>query len=86
MDVPRAATQSTGAPPQSSLGRSWFLGPVGPRAPLLKAYLRRAPGARPHIDIDKDAPLSEFAKIAEAIRVFRVVKSHPEDRLVGAPV
>ena len=60
--------------------------PVGRRAPLLKAYLRRAPGARPHIDIDMDAPLSEFAKIAEAIPVFRVVKSHPEDRLVGAPV
>jgi deazaflavin-dependent oxidoreductase (nitroreductase family) len=60
--------------------------PVGRRAPFLKAYLRRAPGARPHIAIDKNAPLSEFAKIAEAIPVFRVVKSHPEDHLAGATV
>jgi hypothetical protein len=58
--------------------------PVGRRAPLLKAYLQRAPGARPHIGIDKDAPLSEFEKIAASVPVFRVVKSHPEDRLVGA--
>jgi F420H(2)-dependent quinone reductase len=48
--------------------------PVGQRAPLLKAYLRRAPGARPHIAIDKDAPLSEFEKIAAAVPVFRVVE------------
>lgn len=30
------------------------------RAPVLKAYLKRAPGARPHLPIDKDAPLAEF--------------------------
>src|SRR5918995_4548994 len=30
------------------------------RAPVLKAYLKRAPGARAHLPIDKDAPLSEF--------------------------
>jgi hypothetical protein len=35
---------------------------------------------------DKDAPLSEFEKIAAAVPVFRVVKSHPEDRLVGTAV
>jgi hypothetical protein len=27
--------------------------PVGQRAPVLKAYLQRAPGARPHIAIDQ---------------------------------
>ena len=43
------------------------------RAPVLKAYLRRAPGARPHIPVDKDAPLSEFETIAEQIPVFRVL-------------
>ena len=48
--------------------------PVGQRAPLLKVYLQRAPGARPHIAIDKDAPLSEFEKIAAAVPVFRVVE------------
>jgi hypothetical protein len=40
----------------------------------LKVYLERAPGARPHIAIDKDAPLSEFEKIAPALPVFRVVE------------
>jgi hypothetical protein len=43
------------------------------RAPVLKAYLKRAPGARPHIPVDKDAPLAEFAAIAEQIPVFRIL-------------
>ena len=43
------------------------------RAPVLKAYLQRAPGARPHIPVDKDAPLEEFEAIAEQIPVFRVL-------------
>ena len=42
------------------------------RAPILKAYLQHAPGARPHIAVDKDAPLAEFATIAPQIPVFRV--------------
>ena len=47
--------------------------PPGQRTPVLKAYLNRAPGARPHIPVDKDAPLSEFEKIAAGIPVFRVL-------------
>jgi hypothetical protein len=46
--------------------------PVGQRAPVLQAYLRCAPGARPHIPLDKDSPLSEFARIAPQLPVFRV--------------
>ena len=46
--------------------------PTGQRAPILKAYLQRAPGARPHVPVDKDAPLAEFEKIAAAFPVFRV--------------
>ena len=42
------------------------------RAPILKAYLQIAPGARPHIPVDKDAPISEFEKIAPQYPVFRV--------------
>jgi hypothetical protein len=34
--------------------------PIGQRAPILKGYLRRAPGARAHISVNKDAPISEF--------------------------
>jgi hypothetical protein len=46
--------------------------PVECRAPVLKAYLRRAPGARPHIPIDKDAPLTEFARVSPQLPVFQV--------------
>ncbi len=45
---------------------------VEQRAPILKAYLRIAPGARPHIPVSKDAPISEFEKIAAKYPVFRV--------------
>jgi len=42
------------------------------RAPVLKAYLQIAPGARPHIPVNKDAPISEFEKIASRYPVFRL--------------
>jgi hypothetical protein len=45
---------------------------VNQRAPILKVYLQRAPGARPHIPVDKDAPISEFEKIASQYPVFRL--------------
>ena len=45
---------------------------VGRRAPVLKEYLQRAPGARPHLPVDKDAPLEAFEAIADQIPVFRV--------------
>jgi deazaflavin-dependent oxidoreductase (nitroreductase family) len=47
--------------------------PAGRRTPILKAYLARAPGARPHVAVDKDAPLSEFERIAGTLPVFRVL-------------
>jgi deazaflavin-dependent oxidoreductase (nitroreductase family) len=46
--------------------------PADERAPILKAYLQRAPGARPHVPVNKDAALAEFEKIAAAFPVFRV--------------
>jgi hypothetical protein len=42
------------------------------RAPILKAYLQRAPGARPHVPVNKDATLAEFQKVAAAFPVFRI--------------
>ena len=45
------------------------------RAPVLRAYLRRAPGAQPHIPVGKDAPLVEFEAIAATIPVFRVLSA-----------
>ena len=47
--------------------------PVEKRAPILKVYLHKAPGARGHVLIDKDAPLSEFERVAAQYPVFRVV-------------
>jgi deazaflavin-dependent oxidoreductase (nitroreductase family) len=47
--------------------------PVEERAAILKVYLQRAPGARPHIPVDKDAPIGAFGKVAATIPVFRVV-------------
>src|ERR1700693_853652 len=38
--------------------------PVSQRAPILKAYLQVAPGARPHFDVRRDAPVAEFEKVA----------------------
>lgn len=44
--------------------------PVDQRAPILRAYLQRAPGARPHVPVKKDAELAEFEKVAAAFPVF----------------
>ena len=46
---------------------------VEKRGPVLKAYSKRAPGARPHLAVDKDAPLEKFEAIAPRIPVFRVL-------------
>ena len=47
--------------------------PASQRAPILRAYLRRASGARPHMPVNKDAALSEFQRVAGEFPVFRVV-------------
>jgi len=47
--------------------------PTEARTPILKAYLQRAPGARPHIPVGKDAPLAEFERIAGDFPVFHVI-------------
>jgi deazaflavin-dependent oxidoreductase (nitroreductase family) len=49
--------------------------PADQRAPILRAYLRRAPGARPHVPVNKDATLAEFQKVAAAFPVFRLVSN-----------
>ena len=45
------------------------------RAPVLKRYLEVAPGARPHIPVDRSAPLEEFARIADRYPVFRITSA-----------
>jgi hypothetical protein len=43
------------------------------RAPVLKDYLKRAPGARAHLPVHKDAPLAEFERVSPRFLVFQVV-------------
>ena len=45
---------------------------AGRRAPILRCYLQRAPGARAHIPVDCRAPVEEFEPIAAQYPVFRV--------------
>ena len=45
---------------------------VALRPPILRRYLALAPGARPHIPVDRHAPLEEFQAIAAQIPVFRI--------------
>jgi deazaflavin-dependent oxidoreductase (nitroreductase family) len=45
---------------------------VGQRAPVLRRYLELAPGARPHIPVDRRDPLMEFEAIAPDYPVFRI--------------
>ena len=49
--------------------------PAGERAPVLKRYLQKVPGGRPHIPVDWKAPLAEFEAIAARYPVFRVTQA-----------
>ncbi|WP_198413022.1 MULTISPECIES: nitroreductase family deazaflavin-dependent oxidoreductase [Cryobacterium] len=42
------------------------------RAPILKAYLAQAPGARPHIPVDQSEPVAAFEAIAADFPVFQI--------------
>ena len=46
----------------------------GLRAPILRRYLALAPGARPHLPVDRHAPLAEFERIADQFPVFLVCR------------
>ena len=46
--------------------------PAAERAPIIKAYLARAAGGRPHIPVSPDASLAEFEVIAADYPVFRI--------------
>src|SRR5947209_9510373 len=49
--------------------------PAEQHASILRTYLEHAPGARPHVPVNKDAPLADFEKITPAFPVFRVVSN-----------
>ena len=52
---------------------SLVLVPVDARPSVIKRYLEKVPGARPHVPIDRHEPVEAFAAIAASIPVFRVV-------------
>jgi hypothetical protein len=45
---------------------------IDQRAPILRCYLQRAPGARAHIPVDPQAPIEAFESIAARYPVFRI--------------
>jgi polyisoprenoid-binding protein YceI len=47
--------------------------PVSERAPIIKRYLTQVPGARPHVPVDRRAPVADFEAIAPRCPVFRVI-------------
>jgi len=47
--------------------------PVEDRAPVIKRYVMRVPGGRPHIPVDRHEPVEAFETIASDYPVFQVV-------------
>jgi deazaflavin-dependent oxidoreductase (nitroreductase family) len=58
--------------------------PASDRPAIIRRYLEVAPGGRPHIPVDRRAPLAEFAAVAERYPVFRVVPAAPQDAEGGS--
>jgi hypothetical protein len=53
--------------------------PQEARAPILRRYLEVAPGARPHVPVDRHAPLQDFERIAPNVPAFRITPAAPAD-------
>jgi deazaflavin-dependent oxidoreductase (nitroreductase family) len=51
--------------------------PVDERAPILKAYLSRARGARRHFSVRHDASMEMFNAVASDYPVFRILPGSP---------
>lgn len=54
--------------------------PTVDRAPILRRYIDKVPGGRPHIPVAKGAPLAEFAAVADRHPVFEVLDAPAENR------
>jgi len=68
--------------------------PVSQRPAIIRRYLEKVPGARPHMPVGRRAPLADFEAIAPRYPVFRVVPDPaipaaraPQERTrAGAPL
>lgn len=47
--------------------------PPAERPEILRRYLQKVPGGRPHIPVSRHAPVADYAAIASRYPVFRVV-------------
>jgi hypothetical protein len=52
--------------------------PARERPPIIRRYLQKVPGARPHVPVDGTAPEAEFQAISAQYPVFRVVPAQQE--------
>lgn len=50
------------------------------RPPILRRYLAIAPGGRPHIPVDRRAPIAAFERVATRYPVFRIHRAIPEPK------
>lgn len=50
---------------------------------LVALYLQVAPGVRPHVAVDRRAPVAEFERIATRYRVFRILSDSSEADVVS---
>ncbi len=59
--------------------------PACERPPILRRYLDKVPGGRPHIPVSRHAPTADFAAISSRHPVFRVVPpTSPDSTLADA--
>ena len=60
--------------------------PADQRAPIIKRYVEKVPGGRPHIPVDRHAPVEAFRSVAPRHPVFRVSEvTGPPTPSVGHP-
>ena len=52
--------------------------PVEDRGPILRRYVDKVPGGRPHIPVDRGAPVAEFQAVAADYPVFVVIEDADE--------
>jgi hypothetical protein len=48
--------------------------PAGERAPVIRRYVTKVPGGRPHIPVDRREPVEAFERVAADYPVFEVVR------------
>ena len=54
--------------------------PAAGRGPILKRYVDKVPGGRPHIPVPRGAPIERFQAIADGHPVFLVIPDVPLPR------